>query len=101
MPTYRIFRMKDNHRQRFRLAPHTAGCSFAKPQEYKEAGMVEAPSVYAAWMQVKASNHPLEVGDILVGPQDEMRIVKYVGIEEVRWLLPETKPEAELARPVQ
>lgn len=91
MPLYRIFRMKENDRQRFRWQPHTSGTSLAKPREYEENGSIEAPTAYAAWAQLKETNEQLEAGDILAGPNDEMRILKYVGFEEAKWLIPEVK----------
>ncbi len=99
MSTYRIFRMKPQDRQRFRWAPHTAGLCSAKPKDYEEQGAVEASTVYAAWAQLKAAGHPLDLGDILIDPNEQMRIVKYVGFEEVRWLIPEAKTGLEEAPP--
>ncbi len=91
MPLYRIFRMKENDRQRFRWQPHTPGTSLAKPREYEEKGSIEAMNAYAAWAELKDGDEPLVVGDILSGPNDEMRILKYVGFEEAKWLIPEVK----------
>lgn len=91
MPAFRIFRMKENDRQRFRWQPHTSGTSLAKPKEYEESGTVEAANAYAAWAALKDTENPLVVGDILMGPNDEMRILKYVGFEEAKWLIPEVK----------
>lgn len=93
MPQYRIFRMKESDRQRFRSAPHTSGATMVKPREYEEAGMVEAPSVYSAWAQLKSTDHPLMVGDILIAPNEDMRILKYIGFEEARWVVPEVRHE--------
>ncbi len=99
MPVYRIFRMKENDRQRFRWQPHTSGTSLAKPKEYEEQGSIEAPNAYAAWATMKDSEEPLIVGDILLGPNDEMRILKYVGFEEAKWLIPEVKSGLEDVAP--
>lgn len=96
MPLYRIFRMKENDRQRFRWAPHTSGATLVKPKEYEEAGAVEAASVYTAWSALNKTGQPLAIGDLLAGPDGEIRILKYIGFEEARWLLPETKPPDEL-----
>jgi hypothetical protein len=91
MPEYRIFRMKENDRQRFRWQPHTSGTSMVKPREYEECGSIEAPHVYAAWAILKDTEQPLIVGDVLIGPNDDMRILKYVGFEEAKWIIPEVK----------
>jgi len=106
MPSFRIFRMKEAERQRFRWAPHSSGVSQARPRDYEEAGAVEAESVYAAWSHLRQTDRPLEVGDILEIPDQGLRIYKYVGFEEARWVLPEIKsglegvpPAAGAARP--
>ena len=91
MPVYRIFRMRDHERQRFRNAPHTSGATMVKPRDFQEEGAVEAPSFYAAWDQLRSEETRLIVGDILVAPNDEMRILKYIGFEEARWVIPEVK----------
>lgn len=93
MPVYRIFRMKEHERQRFRMAPHTSGATMVKPNNFQEEGTVEAASFYAAWAQMKEGETALAIGDILLAPSDEMRILKYIGFEEARWLIPEAKPE--------
>lgn len=92
MPLYRIFRMKENHRQQFRWAPHTSGVTLLKPKEFEASGEVEANSVYDAWEMLRTSDHPLQVGDLLEIPEQDLRIYKYVGFEEAKWVLPEPKP---------
>jgi len=91
MPVYRIFRLKDSQRGRFRSAPHTSGVTNVKPKDYSEEGTAEAPSPYAAWHQLKESERPLELGDLLERPGGELRICKYVGFEEARWVLPDVE----------
>ncbi len=49
MPSYRIFRLKEEQRQRFRWGPHTSGATGVRLKDYVEAGSIEAASVYAAW----------------------------------------------------
>jgi hypothetical protein len=99
MPVYRIFRMKDHERQRFRWAPHTSGATMVKPRDFEEQGTVEAASVYTAWSALKESEKSLDIGDILIAPNDEMRILKYVGFEEARWIIPEVKTGIENVPP--
>lgn len=99
MTRYRIFRMKENDRQRFRWQPHTSGSSVAKPREYEERGAVEADSPYSAWALLKETELPLQVGDILVGPNDELLLYKYVGFEEAKWHIPEVKTGIEMVPP--
>jgi len=91
MPAYRIFRIKESPRQQFRWAPHLSGATAVKPRDYEEAGTLEASSVYAAWAALRESANPLRVGDLLDAGNDGLRIVKYVGFEEARWVLPEVK----------
>jgi hypothetical protein len=92
MPSFTIHRLKDAHFQQFRWAPHTTGASQARPKDYAVAGSVEAQSAYAAWFELKESDHPLRVGDILESEDGCLRICKYVGFEEARWIVPEVKP---------
>ena len=97
MSVYRIHRMKESTRQQFRWAPHTIGITNAKPKDYEPAASVEAPTPYAVWIQLKDSEAPLQVGDILESESGELRIYKYVGFEEAQWIVPEVKPAAESA----
>lgn len=91
MPVYRIFRMKDQERQRFRWAPHTSGVTMVKPKDFEEQGSVEAQSAYTAWSQLRGQEGAIDIGDLLVAPDDSMQILKYVGFEEARWIIPEVK----------
>jgi len=93
MPVFRIHRMKDTPRQQFRWAPHVSGAANVKPKDYEASGEVEAENEYAAWAQVRDSETPLLVGDILELPEGQLRICKYVGFEEARWLIAEQVSE--------
>lgn len=97
MPCYRIFRMKDAPRQSFRNAPHTSGVTQVKLKDYEESANVEAANPYEAWEQLRNSERPLEVGDVLETELGELRIYKYVGFEEAKWILPEQKGGPTLA----
>ena len=99
MPSYRIFRMKESERQRFRWAPHTSGASLIKAKDFEEAGAIEAPSAYSAWSALQRSDSPLELGDVLENAVEGPRIFKYVGFEEARWILPEVKTGLESVPP--
>jgi hypothetical protein len=97
MPVFRIHRMKDGPRQQFRWAPHVSGPANVKPKDYEPAGETDAENEYAAWAQLRGSEAPLQVGDILElpcepGQQPQLRICKYVGFEEARWFVPEPPP---------
>ena len=94
MPRFRIHRMKDNPRQQFRWAPHVSGAANAKPRDYEPAGEVEAENEYAAWAVLRESETPLLVGDLLEFDGGQLRICKYVGFEEARWVIPETHASA-------
>ena len=93
MPVYHIHRMKDLPRQQFRWAPHTSGVTVVKHRDYDEKdperrASVEAATPYAAWVSLRGSDTPLDIGDILES-EGELRILKYVGFEEARWYVPE------------
>jgi len=94
MPLYRIHRLKDGPKQSFRWAAHTAGTASVKPRDYEAAGEVDTASAYAAWAALKDSGDPLGVGDLLEDPSGQLRIFKYVGFEEARWVVAEPRPEA-------
>ena len=91
MATYRIFRMKEHVRQNFRWAPHTSGIMNAKPRDFEEDGEIEASSPYAAWKSLRESGSPLEVGDLIEAEDTTLRVYKYVGMEDAKWILPEAK----------
>jgi hypothetical protein len=97
MQVFHIFRMKDTPRQHFRWAPHTSGVTMLKPKDFEPAGEVEASTAYAAWHLLQSSEQPLQVGDLLESAAGELRIYKYVGFEEAKWVLPEVKPGLESA----
>jgi hypothetical protein len=66
-----------------------------KPKDYEQVHAVEASGPYAVWMQLKDSDTPLQVGDILESDSGELRIYKYVGFEEAQWQVVEAKPAIE------
>jgi hypothetical protein len=88
MPVYQIHRMKSATRQQFRWAPHTSGLSMIKLKDYEPGELIEAATVYAAWLALKETDCPLGVGDVLEA-DGQLRILKYVGFEEARWWQPE------------
>lgn len=85
MPSYRIYRMKENPREHFRSAPHVSGAANVKHRDYEEGGRVEAANEYAAWDSLRASEKPLEIGDLLETEAGELRICKYIGFESAAW----------------
>lgn len=93
MATYRVHRLKEHLRNHFRFAPHVSGTANVKPRDYEASGEVEASSPYSAYFLLKDSQVALQPGDILEAPDQSLRIFKYVGFEEARWVLPEAKPE--------
>lgn len=88
MPAYQVFRMKENLRQQFRWAPHLSGVTGVKPKDYEEIFTINAPTLYAAWNDARGTEQELMVGDLLSWEND-LRILKYIGFEEARWILPE------------
>ncbi len=97
MPNYRIYRMKEVPRQHFRWAPHVSGAANVKRKDYEESGSIDAPNDYAAWEQLRASERPLEVGDLLETDGGELRICKYIGFETAAWVLPPPEQPQETA----
>ena len=89
MPVYRIHRLREFQQQHFRSAPHTSGVTSVKRRDYREGGTVEAPTVYAAWTSLQSSPDALAVGDLLETADGGLRICKYVGFEEARWIVAE------------
>jgi hypothetical protein len=93
MPSYKIHRLKDHLRQYFRHAPHVSGAASVKPRDYNPGEAVEATSPYAAYFALRGGSEPLEPGDLLESDAGDLRIFKFVGFEEARWVVPEPKPE--------
>ncbi len=91
MPEYRVFRLKDSLRQQYRWAPHLSGITAVKAKDYEESFSVGAESPYAAWHALRGTEHELAVGDLLSNDGGELRILKYIGFEEARWVVPEPK----------
>ena len=63
--------------------------------------MVEAASPYAVWLNLRESEQPLDVGDVLEMESGELRIYKYIGFEEARWFVPEPAPGETTAAPLE
>jgi hypothetical protein len=92
MQTYRIYHMKESAQQHFRWAPHVSGAANVKRKDYEEGGQVEAANEYAAWDQLRQSERPLAVGDLLETSTGELRICKFIGFEAAAWFLPPADP---------
>jgi hypothetical protein len=94
MPSYRIHHLKDHLRQSFRHAAHLSGTANVKPRDYTPGDTVEAKSPYAAYFELRGSSRPIEPGDLLESDSGDLRIFKFIGFEEARWVVPEAKPES-------
>jgi hypothetical protein len=94
MPNYRIYRMKESPRQHFRWAPHVSGAANVKRRDYDECGQIEAANEYAAWDEMRSTEQPLDVGDLLETDSGDLRICKYIGFEAAAWVLPPVEPGA-------
>lgn len=94
MPSYRIHRLRDYLRAPFRSAPHVSGAADVKPRDYTPGDSVEAASPYAAFFALRDSDSRLEVGDLLESEDGSLRICKFVGFEEARWVVPEATAAA-------
>ena len=84
MAMYRVYRMKDAPRQQFRWAPHVAGAASVRAKDYEPGDEVQADSEYDAWSRLRASERPLDVGDLLETEGGALRICKYVGFDANR-----------------
>lgn len=91
MPRFRIHRLKAHLREAVRWAPHTSGIAWLKSRDYSDGGDVEAPNLYAAWKRLREEGRPLAIGDALETEAGELRVCKYVGLEEARWQLAEAE----------
>lgn len=91
MPSYRIHRLKDHLRQSFRNAPHVSGMACVKPRDYTPGENIEAKTPYSAYFELRGTATPVEPGDLLESDSGELRIYKFIGFEEARWVLPEAK----------
>lgn len=91
--------MKEAPRQHFRWAPHVSGAANVKRKDYEESGHIEAANEYAVWEQLRASQPPLEIGDLLETDTGELRICKYIGFEAAAWLLPAPEQPQDPATP--
>jgi hypothetical protein len=96
---YRVHRLKDSLRQQFRSQPHLSGLCAIKPKDYEEAFSVEAETPYAAWVQLRGTSDELLVGDLLADETGDLRILKYIGFEEARWIVPEPKAPSDMPLP--
>jgi len=96
MPIYRVHRLKENLRQQFRWQPHLSGITAVKPKDYEEAFPVEAETPYAAWNLLRGTADQLQLGDLLVTENGDVRILKYIGFEEAKWVVPETPSHPEI-----
>jgi hypothetical protein len=97
MPSYRVFRLKENLRAHFRQLPHLSGVAQLKLKDYVEGVEVTASNRYAAWQEMKSTNDPLQVGDVMAEDGSALYVVKFVGLEPAEWIVPEVKPMEEVA----
>ena len=97
MPSYRIHLLRDHLRPAFRSAPHVSGAASIKPRDYVPGSTIDAASPYAAFFALRDAGTPLQVGDLLEAEDGFVRICKFVGFEEARWVLPEPPAPAEFA----
>lgn len=93
MPSYRIHHLKEHLRQSFRFAAHTSLVANVKPRDYTPGGEVASKSPYSAFFELRSAATPIQPGDMLESEDGQLRIFKFVGFEEARWVLPEVKPE--------
>jgi hypothetical protein len=93
MPAYRIHHLKDHLRQPFRFTAHTAGVANVKPRDYNPGGSVDAKSPYSAYFELRGTETPIQPGDLLESEGGDLRIFKFIGFEEARWVVPDPKRE--------
>jgi hypothetical protein len=91
MALFRIHRMRPHVKLNFRWAPHVTGLATVRQRDYLPGAEIEAANEYALWAELKTSENPLEIGD-LVETGNALKICKFVGFESARWA--ETEPAA-------
>jgi hypothetical protein len=91
MALFQIHRIKQSPGEVFRWAAHTGGLAIVKERDYERGQDLEAPSIYAAWQALAASEHPLAVGDMLEDQSSKLCILKYIGFEPAQWFVAEPK----------
>jgi hypothetical protein len=84
MALFRIHRMRPHVKQSFRWAPHVTGLATVKQRDYLPDTEIDAPNEYALWAELKSSEKPLEIGD-LVETGSVLKICKFVGFESAKW----------------
>ena len=84
MATFRIYRMRPHVKQNFRWAPHVTGLAAVKRRDYLPGAEIEAANEYALWAELKNSDAPLEIGDLLEAGS-ALKICKFVGFESAQW----------------
>ena len=92
MARYRIYYLKDGHRQQFRQTPPAPDPVTLKMRDYVPGGEIEASSPYAAWKEMRTESgerRPIEVGDALETDAGALLVCKFVGFEEAHWWVPE------------
>ncbi|HEY4362160.1 MAG TPA: hypothetical protein VGN17_14375 [Bryobacteraceae bacterium] len=99
MPTFRIHRLRDHLKQSFRYAPHVSGAATIKPRDYLPGETAQTSSPYSLYFELRNSGTALEPGDVLENETGGLRIFKFVGFEEARWVVPEgqIEPHPDLA----
>jgi hypothetical protein len=88
MALFRIYRMRPHVKQNFRWAPHVAGLATVKQRDYLPGAEIEAHNEYALWAELKTSETPLEIGDLVeTGGEsgNALKICKFVGFESAKW----------------
>jgi hypothetical protein len=93
MPAYKIYVMKEPARKQFRSAPHVQGATSVRRKDYEEYGVLDAANEYAAWMDSRSMERPLDVGDLLEDEAGILRICKYVGFDAAQWANQEETPK--------
>ncbi len=97
MATFRIYRMRPHVKQSFRWAPHVTGLATVKLRDYLPDAEIEAPNEYALWAELKSSEKPIEIGDLLETSAESgnaLKICKFVGFESAKWAETEATPAA-------
>jgi len=97
MASFRIYRMRPHVKQNFRWAPHVSGLATIKQRDYEPDTEVEAPNEYALWAEMKGSERPLEVGDV-VENGGGLKICKFVGFEAAKWAETEASAAASVSQ---
>ena len=100
MPRYRIYYLKEHHREGFQQSPPQSQPVRLKPARYEGGPEIEAASPYTLWKDMEDGNTALpegapklRVGDVLEDQSTACVIMRYWGFDEAAWETQDQVPQ--------